>query len=283
MPTGEYLPYAEYGPAEPLEADPYAQCLTGDFFYSGNALGPLSTACKIFMAQRCAKRWDNACEVYSMNTKPNMPNELTTSFEDIYTNIPEGQKFIRNTADRKFCTYTGPKCFATFSDFNPTAPNTPVLTQYGGECFKVCNKIGSDTQNDHVISKCLANPGLCDETLLGLCYESARTSHALDSSSALGGFCATKGRASFSAGLEAASALALAEGKEGFRVQGHLGSTYGIEKQEKYGPIMVGGGALEYGMPHEEAQGWSTAGRVVLVAALAAIALLAWKKTQKEQ
>jgi len=205
---GQYLPYAQYGPAEPLEADPYAQCLTGDFFYSGNSLGPASTACKIFMAQRCAKEWDNACEVYALNTKPNMPSELTTSFEDIYTNLPEGQKFVRNTADRKYCTYTGPKCFATFSDFNPMAPNTPVLTQYGGECFKICNKFGQGVEHDAVISKCLDHPGLCDETLLGLCYEAARTRHALDPASSLGNFCATKGAQSSAAGAEAGAALA---------------------------------------------------------------------------
>ena len=265
----QYLPYDNYGPPDPLEADPYAQCLTQDFFYSGNALGPFSRACKLYMSERCSKNWDNACEVYSQNEIPDYPSELTTSFEDMYTRLPEGQKFIRNTADAKFCTFTGPECYATFSDFNPMAPNTPTLTQYGGICYKVCDKFDETSANSPVIQKCLQSPGLCGDTLKGMCYEAGKRTgsgkSSLPAGSALAGYCSGDGAAAYTQGTAAATAAAAVE--EGYSDDNGLGEKYGLEKMGKYGNLTEGPGAAGFAMP-------PSSRRRSLIAALVAIVLL---------
>lgn len=205
MQPGNYAAYDTFGPGEPLEADPYTQCLTQDFFYSGNLLGPFSKECKLFMADRCAKKWDNACEVYSTNRIPDYPDEYTTSFKDLYTRLPEGQKFIKKTAERKFCKIGGPNCRIMFDQFNPTAPNTPQIHEYTGQCEKVCDKFNAGDANDVVLRKCAEHPGLCDDTLWSMCYEAGKRGMGpLLEGTVLGGQClgTQKGAAAYKLGAE---------------------------------------------------------------------------------
>ena len=138
--------------------------------------------CKQFMAQRCAKNWDNKCQLYVNNI-----DDVTVL-----------KQFLESLANHRFCNLNdNSKCGLICEPFDPIAQVSPNVCNtmgvdsmvdisqsldtglynpvklspvYMGGCMKNCDKIQpSDiTNDDYSINYCLQF-GFCGETLNNIC------------------------------------------------------------------------------------------------------------------
>jgi hypothetical protein len=138
--------------------------------------------CKQYMAQRCAEKWDNKCQIYVNNI-----DDVTVL-----------KQFLESMANHRFCNLNEQsKCSVVCEPFNPinqTSPNVcntmgvdpmvdisqsldtglynPVKLSpvYMGGCMKKCDKIEPSNikEDDYSINYCLQF-GFCGESLANIC------------------------------------------------------------------------------------------------------------------
>jgi hypothetical protein len=155
-----YIKLRHIGPQELIETDPWPYCIINDRFYSdvSGRFGPFCDECRKLMSLRCSKKWDKACDVYSMNVDPNVPDEILASmgFEPSVQDLPEGKKHLLRTFVTKYCKkYSYPdvdnttdptmvqlgKCFYKSSNFNRNVAISPQIGEYEGDCIGTCDAI----------------------------------------------------------------------------------------------------------------------------------------------
>jgi hypothetical protein len=170
--------------------DPIAMCLSQGldrkFSYggaAGNLTGPQSAQCQNMFADRCAKEWDGFCEYYYQEYGKNgkngnnriWPNVVSRQWEAKY-NIPSyatlGDHLLRNTAERKYCTYVN--CSPQMAPFNPLDPNSPFISTNKtigvSGCVPLCSNINPKTiDSDPVMNRMLENPEPVLPTLVNIC------------------------------------------------------------------------------------------------------------------
>jgi len=174
------------------EKSALAQCLTTSIdqkFQFGSArsahIGARSMECQHFMAERCAKNWDDYCEYYYRHNGeggewPNnkrWPNTFNRPWEKdvgVSQYLTLGDQLLRNTGEVKYCKLKN--CTAVKQPFDPTDPNTPMITTYQSYdgCIPVCKVDPSTIDNDPVMDKMIANPKASAATLINICNTSKR-------------------------------------------------------------------------------------------------------------
>jgi hypothetical protein len=179
------------------ETDPGQCCLPGSFL-NCPMVADLN-ACPKYMADKCASKWDNTCDLYVNNI------ETENKF----------QNFIRNVADKKFCRLAdGSSCKKVCQSFNPITNDNShqyceywgnevlkntrdsidvglnntinISPDYMGKCQKTCDLLKPDeiTNNDYIVNTCLKF-GFCNDILSSVC----NTLTVPSENSALNGYC----------------------------------------------------------------------------------------------
>jgi len=146
-----------------------------------------SPQCQIFMAQRCAEKWDDICEIESLNKERIYPNvyssyDSSTTESGIGTQFTKGEYLIRNTAEEKYLVAMNGNCIRVYEPFDPTVPNSPFIGRWkpdyskpdnslflnGKSCFPVYDVDPSKIDNDPVMDKLLNNLNAGSEILLSI-------------------------------------------------------------------------------------------------------------------
>ena len=165
-------PYAKiksFGNINPvLKTDPVAYSIYRDldsyFDIGANAsdFGPSSERSHLFMADKCSKNWDGACELMSRNNEQARSNVGGISSilftREPPTDLTIGDVLVENTAVRRFCNMD--TCSVKKEPFNPLDPDSPMVTKYGEnctDCRPVCMP-PSNPNEDMVLNKVLDFP-----------------------------------------------------------------------------------------------------------------------------
>lgn len=195
--NNNYRLYGENSTVSLREADPVQCCLSGKSGIfametcAGNPLRREIELCPKFMSQRCARNWDDKCDIYL--------NEQTQAD---FTG-KKASEFLKATASAKFCrvdtSFPGSYCFEKCEQFNPTAPNSAQVCTIEGDvvyrdssklynldtnynwsgrlntaepikftgCKKTCDQMKNIGEADRVINECL-DRGVCGDVISNL-------------------------------------------------------------------------------------------------------------------
>lgn len=161
-----------------LQIDPVNLCIGTNmaqpFNHGSNSAiyGQNSPECQIYMAQRCAKKWDTLCEIASNpGTNPEYATRASTMGQGMrgVINLTPEDILIRNTAMEKYrISMHGGNCSLKTEQFNPINPSSPYMTYYVGECvpeFSVDPKI---IDFDPVMDKILNKPNIASQLLVNI-------------------------------------------------------------------------------------------------------------------
>jgi hypothetical protein len=142
-----------------LQDDPVVCCLSANRGYCSDRFGPKSIKCKEYMSQRCSDKWDDSCQIYSLN-QDTFTGDRHVMRTGIVATI--GEQFIRNVVERKYCTNTeNQNCQLKCEKFNVQIPNSPEVCSFQGNCHKVCgNFTKKEILSDPLIDRILANPAI---------------------------------------------------------------------------------------------------------------------------
>lgn len=181
--TFPYVPIAKFGAnlnpimtIDPVAASVYKD-IDSDFDIGEMAVrfGPRSRESQLYMAERCSKNWDGACEFLSRNEDNNaVCNQARISSPLFRTiNTPGSQSIgdilVENSAVRRFCDLS--TCAVTSEPYDPTNPNSVWVKQYGccgtTTCMPVCMP-PDDPDNDILLNKVLDKPQLHIDLLINM-------------------------------------------------------------------------------------------------------------------
>lgn len=177
-----YRQYHAFGnPAPSLAENPLTYCLvdSADKNYLHGSTGvryrPETKECQMFMAEKCATKWDGFCEYfYLMNRqqRPNSVNTLLTKASQIRGLQSVGKNLLENTAERKYCSY--PTCELEKQAFDPNNPRSIKLNFYvdkdgnTSECVPVCRVDPETINDDPVMQRLVANPDAAPGVLVNI-------------------------------------------------------------------------------------------------------------------
>lgn len=165
--------------------DPLTYCLQDTMdvpFQHGSTAskqyGPSSKKCQLYMAQRCADKWDGFCEYFYQEhgrkgnqLRPNMGQSSSALSVPLMTT---GDQLLQNTAERKYCTF-GNECTRSQEPFDPMVPNSPQLFYYDNtNCTPVCRVDPRTIDQDPVMNRILVNPQIAGNTIVNICNTSRR-------------------------------------------------------------------------------------------------------------
>jgi hypothetical protein len=127
----------------------------------GDLYGQNSKPCQVFLAQRCAKKWDNICE-YAFKPRTNdeyaIRTELLGAGMNQISGLSSGDILLRNTAMEKYRIAMA-NCDLRQEAFNPMSPASPQITYFTGRyCQPIYAVNPIDIDNDPVMNKLLVNP-----------------------------------------------------------------------------------------------------------------------------
>lgn len=190
--------YYDFGLNEPVEKkylDPVDSCLAGKLFKTDNPLRFQATLCNDYMSQRCAKNWDDKCQLFFEQSVGDSTKYDVKNFGD--------KTFLEDVARNKYCTLDqndpNAKCYQICEPWNPIAQTSPeVCKTYGSvvyqdnsylqdiagdfpataklrtsspikisKCPVLCEGVNKIEKDDPVIKRCLEN-GQCQDVLQNL-------------------------------------------------------------------------------------------------------------------
>lgn len=157
--------------------DPVTYCV-GDnasqrFNHGSNAsiYGQNSRPCQIYMAQRCADKWDGICEYAS---GPHANNEYAIRADALgagnsqVSGLTPGEILIRNTALAKYRTKMH-NCTLRAEPFDPINPTSPWIKSWVGRyCVPEFEVDPSTIDSDPVMHKILDKPQIAMQMLLNI-------------------------------------------------------------------------------------------------------------------
>jgi len=114
-------PYAMIGElnSNHVPNDPVAYTALSNPYISSYEFGPMREESKLYMAQRCATKWDKYCEMYASH--------------------PEvGEEHKRRTYKEKYCTPT--QCAVYFEQLDPTQHESAMIKKEFGTCKYHCRE-----------------------------------------------------------------------------------------------------------------------------------------------
>ena len=141
--------------------------------------GPEQPNAQLFMAEKCAKEWDGACEFLYRNADDNKCNAGKINSPAFTTQSTPGMTIgdflVENSAVRRFCDLSS--CAITEEPYNPMDPNSVMVKSYGPQCGKLgapskkCLPIcmpPNDPDNDLLLNKVLDRPHYHTDLLLNM-------------------------------------------------------------------------------------------------------------------
>lgn len=136
MENGNYYKFGINTPVEKSFSDPVQCCLAGRYLNCPeNSQRFDATMCNNYMVQRCAKNFDDKCDLF---LKQNYERDSVRNYGDF--------TFVEEMAAWKYCTLDksdpNAKCVQLCEPFNPAAQTSPtVCSIYGTEIFRKDNKL----------------------------------------------------------------------------------------------------------------------------------------------
>lgn len=176
--------------------DPLTMCLasTSDHKFQngsiGNLFGPRSERCQNYMAERCAKNYDGFCHYFfkenganaaewpNQQSWPGSTNRTWEAKFGLEKPMSSGANMLASAAERKYCTYQN--CVPQCERFNPTDPDSPMITKYvnpygaSDNCFPICRVDPFTVDNDVLMDRMIQNPTTCSSTIINICNTSRR-------------------------------------------------------------------------------------------------------------
>ena len=144
--------------------DPLTYCL-GDnmsqrFNHGGHAdiYGQNSAPCQVFLAERCAKKWDNVCE-YAYAPRTNEEYKIRANpIGKGASDLNSGEILLVNTAQKKYL-WKMLNCEAITQPFDPMVPASPLITSWRGLYCKPLYAVNpASIDDDIVMNKILQKP-----------------------------------------------------------------------------------------------------------------------------
>jgi len=176
-----YVPNRNFGTAlsPALRTDPVASSIYRDvdsFFTEGSLAwrqGPASEEAQLYMAEKCSKEWDAACEFASRNNDISKPNVGLVQSPVFQQNAPGtmsiGDYLVLNSATRKYCNMDS--CSITESLFNVNDPTSPIVKKIGSMTTRPCMPVcvpPENPDNDILLNKVLNEPQKYTDLLLNM-------------------------------------------------------------------------------------------------------------------
>jgi len=136
--------------------------------------GPTKLNSQLYMAEKCSKNWDGACEFLSRNqdtSKPNSGKIASPLFKNVQPPGKEtiGDFLVENASVRRFCDLSS--CMIRQEQFDPTNPNSVWISSYGccgeSECLPVCLP-PENPDEDILLNKVLDKPDLHIDLLVNM-------------------------------------------------------------------------------------------------------------------
>jgi len=125
------------------QADPLTYCLYPNYnsqWIHGSTTtnllnSPQCTECQLYMSERCAMNWDEACDVYYRNNQdtfwPNLGavdlNSQKRANHFLSYTPTTGENMIRNTIEKRFFVYPG--AAVSMTPFDPNMASSPFITK----------------------------------------------------------------------------------------------------------------------------------------------------------
>jgi hypothetical protein len=181
--TFPYVPISKFGTKlnriqtlDPVAASVYSD-IDASFDKGELAIryGPRHRTSQLYMAERCAKNWDGACEFLSRNDDNNsVCNQGRVASALFRTLNPPGSEtigdiLVENTAVRRFCDLSS--CAISAEPYNPNDPDSAWVKSYGccgtTQCLPVCMP-PDDSDADIVMNKVLDKPQLHMDLLVNM-------------------------------------------------------------------------------------------------------------------
>ena len=165
---GGYTPLRNFGRAlaPNLRTDPVAYSIYNDpnsYFDEGSlarTFGPATVSSQSYMAEKCSKNWDGACELLSRNSDTSKPNVALVDSPAFSQNLPGtmsiGDYLVLNSAIRRFGNLD--TCVLSEELYNPNDPTSPTIKTYGNKCSSPCMPVCIVPENpdtDIILNKVL--------------------------------------------------------------------------------------------------------------------------------
>jgi hypothetical protein len=178
-----YVPLRNFGTSlsPSLRTDPVGYSLYKDidsYFDIGplaRTFGTDSLSGQLYMAEKCSKQWDGACEFLSRNTDTTKVNVAKVDSPVFSTNeigtMSIGDYLIENSATRRFCNFD--TCSIENELYNVNDPTSPlvkrIVSDYNRPCIPVC-KVPTNPDQDILLNKVLLEPHKHLDLLLNMYY-----------------------------------------------------------------------------------------------------------------
>ena len=178
-----------------VRLDPIASSIVKDIDMSmdegasSRLFGPDQPNSQLFMAERCAKNWDGACELLYRNNDPTKCNAGkidSTLFRSSPSGMTIGDFLVENSAVRRFCDLSS--CAISSEPYNPMDPDSVNVTSYGikqgmmgmpnKQCLPVCMP-PSNPDHDLLLNKVLDRPHFHTDLLINM-YHNVRDRKAYE-------------------------------------------------------------------------------------------------------
>lgn len=183
MKSNNYSKIIDFGPCvTSYSSNPLAICMndTLDNRFTEGVLGSLygqnSAPCQMFMSDYCAMKWDENCEIASMNKDTRYPNNIGLCGGDNSMPMTSGDILIQNTASKKYLRDYN-NSFWEYRPFNPTVANSPLVRfavsnqcHSQGNCGSVPEyEVDPKTiDSDPVMDKILMKPNIAIDILANI-------------------------------------------------------------------------------------------------------------------
>lgn len=163
-----------------LTLDPVAASIYKDpdssFDIGSNAysFGPATSSSQLYMAEKCSKEWDGACEFLSRNvdnSKCNIGKISSPLFSTIYQPGKQtiGDYLVENASVRRFCDLSS--CNMTQEPYDYNNPDSVWVTSYGccgeSQCLPLCMP-PENPDSDLLLNKVLDKPDLHIDLLVNM-------------------------------------------------------------------------------------------------------------------
>lgn len=162
------------------QADPLTYCLYPNYnseFIHGSTVSnllssPQSDSCQVYMSERCAEKWDEACDVYFKKNQdtfwPNMgavdllSQKRANNF--LQFTPTTGENMIRNAVEKRFFIY--PTATVEKVPFDPNMASSPFITRIFVDNMSPTwalhpMAVGNIHDNDHYTNLMLQNSKVC--------------------------------------------------------------------------------------------------------------------------
>ena len=157
--------------------DPLTYCI-GDnasqrFNHGSHAVtyGQNSKACQVYMANRCAKKWDGICEYaasHPANEEYNQVADTMFAGNRQTIGLSPGDVLLKNTAEDRF-RVNMLNCELKTEQFDPVNPSSPNISYYiGQECVPEYAVDPSTIDQDIVMNKILDKPHIAKQLLINI-------------------------------------------------------------------------------------------------------------------